>query len=762
MAEPLFDNKQKPISGFTTNHFSQVGTGKNQAALLIELKDRSAAGDELYDSIWETVKKANATSLHKDQLHREYIMFAEADKPFIRTDKGTIKRRATLELYAEYIDRFYQSRSEEVDAEASNMEVDTTSIESITAAVREIFVALSSAFKGIPDDADFFHLGLDSLLAYRAVRSVQAAMGLKDRLAPRHLYAYPTVAQFSACLKDLASQTLANGSNSKSVEKLSKMKELLSKYKSPQTLKMNALDHGMPSLYTKIGMYIPLRPGASFDQAFSRLQQGFARLITLLPALDAKMVKASEKEPGYIKGQLRLELPEQPLTNGHTNGHTNGYTNGHTNGHTNGYTNGQTNGQTNGHTSSPRQLKYKDLSKVLPSFQNLQKDGFLPSAYKGHEILDAPWFPTFPSDIVVAQANFVEGGCLLTLGTLHPAIDGVGMVTLLLAWAECCRYVEGDKSANCSWLDADSMNYSLPRALWEQDQRGQPAREIDPVVWDHLGFAPAGEFAKGVDNLYIQSFKPVPAYSPGPGKQPRDLASSIFSISPESLEQLRQQVTADPEMKGINLTDSDILHALYWRAMIRARHRVAREIDGRTIGPEDRSVLELTVDGRPYFNPQLPSSYMGNMLLVTRSSLSVEELCSPKTSIGRISLLIREAASQVTPQVANDAFSLLQTVQDFSELRYAFMRLDGLDAMITNMMLFPANDVAFGGEFFEDGGKADAVRIIHEGFNSGFRMCIILPYRKDGGIEFLFGTFPEELERLKEDEEFMKYAKYMG
>jgi hypothetical protein len=140
----------------------------------------------------------------------------------------------------------------------------------------------------------------------------------------------------------------------------------------------------------------------------------------------------------------------------------------------------------------------------------------------------------------------------------------------------------------------------------------------------------------------------------------------------------------------------------------------------------------------------------------------VEELVSPKTSIGRVSLLIREAASQVTPQVFNDAFALLQTAQDYSELRYAFMRLDGLDAMITNMMLFPANDVAFGGEFFEDGGKADAVRIIHEGFNSGFRMCVILPYRKDGGIEFLFGSFPEELERLKEDEEFMKYAEYLG
>jgi hypothetical protein len=75
------------------------------------LKDRSEANDELYDSIWEIVNKANAMSLHKNQLHRDYIMFAEADKPFIRTDKRTIKRRATLDLYADYIDRFYDSVS---------------------------------------------------------------------------------------------------------------------------------------------------------------------------------------------------------------------------------------------------------------------------------------------------------------------------------------------------------------------------------------------------------------------------------------------------------------------------------------------------------------------------------------------------------------------------------------------------------------------------------------------------------------------------
>ncbi len=45
-------------------------------------------------------------SLHKNQLQRDYSTFAEPDKPFVRTDKGTVKRRGTLALHADHIERF--------------------------------------------------------------------------------------------------------------------------------------------------------------------------------------------------------------------------------------------------------------------------------------------------------------------------------------------------------------------------------------------------------------------------------------------------------------------------------------------------------------------------------------------------------------------------------------------------------------------------------------------------------------------------------
>ncbi len=80
-------------------------------------------------------------SLHKNQLQRDYITFAEPDKPSVRTDKGTVKRRATLALYADYIERFYTSRGEDPDA----VTIDTISFESIIDSIRHILGSLLPA-----------------------------------------------------------------------------------------------------------------------------------------------------------------------------------------------------------------------------------------------------------------------------------------------------------------------------------------------------------------------------------------------------------------------------------------------------------------------------------------------------------------------------------------------------------------------------------------------------------------------------------------
>ncbi|KAI9147525.1 transferase family [Paramyrothecium foliicola] len=706
-----------------------VGSGEIQAGLLIELKDHSARNnEEVIDSIWETVQKTNESSMHKNQFHRDYIMFADEDKPFIRTDKGTVKRRATLNLYQEYIKRFYDSQEEEDPDGKLSIDVDTESLESISNAISQIIRTLSPNFENVAPDADLFNLGMDSLLVFRVIRTVRQVVGLQEQLAPRHLYANPTIAKFSSVLLQLIAG--AKTGESELDGKVAKMKELLEKYKSRQSAKMSPFDLIMPKLYVKLLFCLPLKPGASSEKAFEGLQRGLARLYELVPGLDAKVSYGPENDK---KGQVQL-IPA-PVSS---------------------------------HSEKPRQLVYRDLSKTLPSFDELRNTDFVASAFQKDELLlEAPWFPPHPTDAMISQANFVEGGCLLATGFHHSCFDGSGVVTVIRAWAECCRFVQGDATATCDWIDSESMNRSLPQVLWEQEGFARPIEEIDPATWDFLGFSADEGATKPCESLKNNGALPeAPALPPPPVLPPpkpeRSLESRIFSISGENMEKLKQEVAADPEAKGLVTSASDMVQALFWRASIRARYEVEKDKTGKVAGPDEVSILELPIDCRPFFSPLLPSSYMGNLIVVSRPNMPVETLCAPETSIGRIALVIREATGCVRQPLIHDAFTLLKTVPDYSKLNYAFMRQHGLDVMITNMMLFPTSEASFGGDFFAQDGKPSAVRLLMDGFNSAFRMCIILPLREDGGVDLVFATYPEELKKLLEDNELARYAAYVG
>lgn len=701
-----------------------VGMAKPQAALL-ELKDPAAAtpvDKELFESIWQVIQRANGLSTHKDQLSKDCVMFAEADKPFVRTDKDTIKRHDTLALYADYIERFYSS----IDPETTlSVTVDTSSVESIVAAVREIIAFVLPGLQHVAVDADLFNLGLDSLRVVHVIRALQGATGLQDILAPRHLYANPTVAKFSAALAKLGQGAKTGNGDAELEEKLTKMKGLLEKYKAPTSLKMTEMDHMMPKLYANMLLYIPLRDGVSFEKVFAGLQAGLARTIGLVPTLDYKITDVSKQEPGYKPGQVHLTPPDQATD-----------------------------------PSTPRQLIYRDLSHVLPSFDKLREGGFVASKVNDDLVCQAPYYPSLPADIMLAQANFVSGGCLLVVGFHHSVFDGTGFVTVMRAWAESCRYLQGDVTATGAWINAESMNRSLPHVIYEQEGYAKPASEIDPSVWSYLGF----QAPEDVDATKVNfSTPPAPSFRPPPSLQDHHLDTSMFYISPENLAHLQAEVAADPLVKdGTPPSASDIIQAVFWRAAIRARHAVAKDLHKATYSSDAVSILELPIDGRPYFSSRLPATYMGNLLVINRPTMSLSSLVSADTSIAQIALLLRESSSHIRPSLFHDAYTLMRTVGDYTTLKYAFMRHDGMDLMITNLMLFATGVLAFGGEFFGSGGEPAALRLLHGVQNAAHRMGIVLPMCKDGGVELLLGMWPEELERMKEDEEWMSFATFMG
>ncbi|EED16026.1 transferase family protein [Talaromyces stipitatus ATCC 10500] len=710
------------------------GTGKPQAGLLIELKDPSEKPAALFDSIWETIRTANSMSRHKNQLLRDFVTFALPEMPFLRTDKGTVKRAATLALYAEYIERFYSSRSDDLD---EGIVLDMSSSESIQDSIRTVLSSsLPEAREALPD-TDLFELGLDSLGAFAAVKAIRHSSGeLCDKIGPRHIYANPTIASLSAVVEQLVMEAQNDGdltSLDNSPEKeVSRMSDMIAQHKLRQSFRLNAFDYVNPNHGMGIVLYFSIHEDASFEQIFANLQEGLNRTFDMIPGLSGKIMECSPQEIGYTKGDLCVTIPPLSMA-----------------------------------SATKDRLVYKDLSSILPSFETLREAGFPPSAFKDSLVLRDDPFPKFPADIFSGQVNFVSGGCIIAVDLNHCCLDGLGAMVALKAWAENCRFLQGDRSATCSWYDPESFNHSIPGIIHEMESWDRPVEDIDHGTWGFLPFFLPDEKKNGLlipgDNTTAKSkLPPVPDFKlhniwPLPQAE-RCLRTTLFLIRPEKLEKMKQAVLEDPEAKGIIKSISDIVQAFFWRAAIRARYRVAKHIRKQTFGPDELSILELPTDGRPYFSSLLPSTYMGSLLILNRSAMPIEELCSDKTSIGRVAYLLRQSAARITPSVVHDAFSILQSLPDHSRFSTANMGLEHMHAMISNMALFPSNEICFGDGFFANGGIPESLRPQIERGNGRFRFLVIFPIKKDGGIELVLGTHPEELEMFQADKDFTKYA----
>ncbi|KAK2028332.1 transferase [Colletotrichum zoysiae] len=481
------------------------------------------------------------------------------------------------------------------------------------------------------------------------------------------------------------------------------------------TTQLSVFDLIPPRVYIKFIVYLPLKTDVSFQQAFLYLQAGLQTTLQQFPFLDGRIYPRDEREPGWRPGHIVVSY--DPAGESHPE-------------------------------KPPRQLVFQDLSQVLPDYEDLRDSGFEFSGFDDQLVLDAPFVPDLKggADVFLAQANFVNGGCILATGFHHSASDATGMVTAMRAWSEHCRNLgrphDGD---TCSWMAPESFDRTLLERLWSKSP-ARPPSEIPRDTWSFLGFRPPG----AEDDVAEHA-----APSSGPA---RNMESGIYYISPGSFKNLKKDVLGGSH-DDMGLSANDALLALFWRAIMKARYNAANAA-GEATPPDEISYLESPVDGRPDFDPALPSSYAGNLVIVNKVSMPVTQLASPETSLHEIAKRIRAQAAKVSPSLVKDAFTLMREVEDYTKLKHAFTRLDGFDVMITSVLLMPLDKIEFGAGVFENDGRPESLRPLMDAFNANFRLCMVLPMKAHGGIELLVSLFADEMEQLMKDEEFAKYAAF--
>jgi nucleoside-diphosphate-sugar epimerase len=228
-----------------------VGQSRFQAGLLIEpnhgVDDMDAK--VFIDEVWPTVQLANQTIAAHGRVMKSKIGFAVKDKPFKRTPKGTVQRRAVLRDYEEEIDAIYTRGLED---DLDQILPETLDQESVPAFIRQIVIRVLER-SDFANTETFDSAGLDSLMTIRVSQLLQRGIQLRrpdlkaGAISPQTIYGNPTVDRLSQFVVGIL-----DGKSQAEIPRAEKIQNLVIKYTSDLPIRDERPQKGSSSPSTVI------------------------------------------------------------------------------------------------------------------------------------------------------------------------------------------------------------------------------------------------------------------------------------------------------------------------------------------------------------------------------------------------------------------------------------------------------------------------------------------------------------------------------
>ncbi|KAL8790158.1 MAG: hypothetical protein Q9195_006485 [Heterodermia aff. obscurata] len=169
-----------------------IGTGRFQAGLLLDPIKETLDQDgqsHLLERVWPSIEEANRNTVAHGRINKNLILFAKSEKPLMRTAKGSVRKKLTLELYSEEIEDLYKGA--EGDAKTSaRSSLDLSRPDSVLSSLRNV-VEEQTGWKPQAVD-DLFKSGLDSLQTMNLTDQINSAPGMSSHIDPKEIYSHPT------------------------------------------------------------------------------------------------------------------------------------------------------------------------------------------------------------------------------------------------------------------------------------------------------------------------------------------------------------------------------------------------------------------------------------------------------------------------------------------------------------------------------------------------------------------------------------------
>lgn len=500
---------------------------------------------------------------------------------------------------------------------------------------------------------------------------------------------------------------------------------------------ISSLDYIPPRNYVRLVLPIPLKPGVDEKLVFDELHEALHKTFIQEPWASGKVFRQSPDTPGWRPGQLELRYrATQSLSD-----------------------------------PRPHQLRYHKPDTDW-TYEELRDSGFPSDAFPEEELLlDAPFLGDADgpgADIMLTQASFLPGGLLLALTVSHSATDASGMMALFNMWAENFRELHGrdagGRIAPSVFTDEDRDRSVPDRILEKEASPGGPKNSFDDPWLRGLVCLDRSYPREASGAAVPPSIKSTNGHKTGhtngssTNSEGRTMLNRIMFLSATDLIALQKDCAAEPSLAGTPpLSVGDVITALMWRMSMKVRSAAA--IARGSPLKDEISVFEAPVDVRNVFSQNFPPRWFGNCWLLNTARMPLAELIDPATTIGRVAGTIRQGAARLDTQAVHDAYTLLRSTDDLSQIVGRFVeRPDSSDFLVSNIMLFPLGDISLGDQYFENGGTPQALRVLHGQYAPHVRLGHILPRSTThGGVELSVNLFDDEMALLEEDEDFNRY-----
>ena len=373
------------------------------------------------------------------------------------------------------------------------------------------------------------------------------------------------------------------------------------------------------------------------------------------------------------------------------------------------------------------------------TYQELHQQHMPMSALDGEKLAPScrldPYFNR-PSPVFVAQANIIDGGLLLCTLLHHSVMDGPAIGTVLQRWSENCRNLQSSTAGIISTLPEGSLDRTPVLQGGRKDEKiqGHPAYNI----------------AQPESSLSVETQAAPPS--------PPPMTAVIFGIEKAAIARLKERINTHLKDQGRNdvwVSTNDVICAVIWQAITRARRESREDTEPVETSPTRPCRLIFAVNGRSKLSPPLPSTYLGNVNIITATANKLTSLLDGAVSaIENSALTIRQAILGVNDGVIRSLIDLVDSLEDLSSISVVFKPLT-LDVAITSWIEMGVYELDWGEAI--GGGKADYIRLTRVAFDG---LCIVLPRKGKEDLEVLVGLKTEHMESLRRDDEFAKYASF--